>query len=136
MYLNKRFFSRLAHDSLTTVYRLETNILRLYLVYASRQGKQDVVRDFFEKMADALHDKKEWKEWFGKYRITCLKPLAVCCVNINALSSLTWIYPTVWGVNKAGRWALGKVTTIIVPLTSSAILEESRAAPILQTLLQ
>jgi hypothetical protein len=66
VYLNKRFFSRLAHDSLTTVYRLETNILRLYLVYATRQGKHDTVRDFFEKMADALQDKKEWKEWFGE----------------------------------------------------------------------
>lgn len=66
VYLNKRFFSRLTHDSLTTVYRLETNILRLFLVHAMRQGKQEVVRDFFEKMADALQDKKEWKDWFGK----------------------------------------------------------------------
>ena len=65
VYLNKRFFSRLNSDSLTTVYRLETNILRLFLVYATRQGKQDVVKDFFEKMADALQEKKEWKEWFG-----------------------------------------------------------------------
>ena len=70
VYLNKRFFSRLNSDSLTTVYRLETNILRLFLVYATRQGKQDVVRDFFEKMADALQEKKEWKEWFGMDTIT------------------------------------------------------------------
>ncbi len=67
IYLHKRFFSRLSHDSLMTVYRLETNLLRLFLVYASRQGKQDVVRDFFEKMADSLHDKKEWKDWFSEY---------------------------------------------------------------------
>lgn len=66
VYLNKRFFSRLAHDSLMTVYRLETHILRLFLVSASRQGKHDVVRDFFEKMTDSLQDKKEWKDWFGK----------------------------------------------------------------------
>ena len=70
VYLNKRFFSRLNSDSLTTVYRLETIILRLFLVYATRQGKQDVVRDFFEKMADALQEKKEWKEWFGMDTIT------------------------------------------------------------------
>ena len=49
-----------------TVYRLETSILRLFLVQATRQNKHDVVKDFFEKMADALHDKKEWKDWFGK----------------------------------------------------------------------
>lgn len=66
VYLNKRFFSRLSHDSLMTVYRLETSILRLFLVYATRQNKQDVVRDFFDKMSDALHDKKEWKDWFGE----------------------------------------------------------------------
>lgn len=66
VYLNKRFFSRLTSDSLNTVYRLETNILRLFLVYAMRQGKQEVVRDFFEKMADALQDKKDWKDWFGE----------------------------------------------------------------------
>lgn len=70
VYLNKRFFSRLTHDSLTTVYRLETNILRLFLVHATRQGRQEVVRDFFEKMVDALQDKKEWKDWFGKYSST------------------------------------------------------------------
>ncbi len=69
IYLHKRFFSRLSHDSVMTVYRLETNLLRLFLVYASRQGKQDVVRDFFEKMADSLHDKKEWKDWFSEYFI-------------------------------------------------------------------
>lgn len=67
VYLNKRFFSRLTHDSLMTVYRLETNMLRLFLVYATRQGRQEVVREFFEKMADALQDKKEWKDWFGEF---------------------------------------------------------------------
>ena len=66
VYLNKRFFSRLSQDSAMTVYRLETSILRLFLVQATRQNRQDVVKDFFEKMADALHDKKEWKDWFGK----------------------------------------------------------------------
>lgn len=65
VYLNKRFFSRLSMDSAMTVYRLETSILRLFLVQATRQNRQDVVKDFFEKMADALHDKKEWKDWFG-----------------------------------------------------------------------
>ena len=66
IYLNKRFFSRLTHDSLMTVYRLETSILRFFLVYATRQNKQDVIKDFFDKMADALHDKREWKDWFGE----------------------------------------------------------------------
>lgn len=66
MYLNKRFFSRMSHDSLMTVYRLETGILRMFLVHASRQGRQDVVKEFFERMTVALHDRKEWKDWFSE----------------------------------------------------------------------
>ena len=66
-HLNKRFFSRLTYESLNTAYRIETNILRLYLVYASRQGRQDEVKAFFEKMSDALQDKKEWKDWFSEF---------------------------------------------------------------------
>ena len=39
---------------------------RLFLVQASRTNRQDEVRAFFEKMADSLHDRKEWKDWFGE----------------------------------------------------------------------
>lgn len=66
-HINKRFFSRLTHESLSIAYRLETNILRLYLVHASRQGRHDEVKSFFEKMSDSLHDRKEWKDWFGEF---------------------------------------------------------------------
>ena len=66
-HLNHRFFSRLTYESLNTAYRIETNILRLYLVHASRQGRQDEVKAFFEKMSDALRDKKEWKDWFSEF---------------------------------------------------------------------
>lgn len=69
MHLNKRFFSRLTHESLMTAYRLETNILKLYLAQASKQGRQEEVRAFFEKMSDALHDRREWKDWFGMLNI-------------------------------------------------------------------
>lgn len=65
IHLNKRFFSRLTSDSLNTAYRLETNILRLFLVHASKQGRQDEIKAFYEKMSDALHDRKEWKDWFA-----------------------------------------------------------------------
>ena len=66
IYMNKRFFSRLSHDSLVTVHRLETGVLRMFLVHASRQARHDVVKDFFEKMSEGLHDRKEWKDWFGE----------------------------------------------------------------------
>ena len=68
IYMNKRFFSRLSHDSLVTVHRLETGVLRMFLVHASRQARHDVVKDFFEKMSEGLHDRKEWKDWFGKLK--------------------------------------------------------------------
>lgn len=32
---------------------------------ASRTGRHEEVRAFFEKMSDSLHDRKEWKDWFG-----------------------------------------------------------------------
>ena len=67
--MNKRFFSRLSHDSLVTVHRLETGVLRMFLVHASRQARHDVVKDFFEKMSEGLHDRKEWKDWFGELEI-------------------------------------------------------------------
>lgn len=89
VYLNKRFFSRLSQDSALTVYRLETSILRLFLVQATRQNRQDVVKEFFEKMADALHDKKEWKDWFGEIYKTCFIRdilVYVCCFAIICVS--------------------------------------------------
>ena len=39
---------------------------RLFLVQASKTGRQEEVRTFFEKMSDSLHDRKEWKDWFGE----------------------------------------------------------------------
>ena len=47
-------------------------ICRLFLVQASRTGRQEEVRSFFERMADSLHDRKEWKDWFGWYSISAL----------------------------------------------------------------
>ena len=84
-YLYGRFFSQMNSESLTMAYRLETSVLRsaqlaiypplgqprvcpgcrLFLVQASKTGRQDEVRAFFEKMSDSLHDRKEWKDWFG-----------------------------------------------------------------------
>ena len=56
----------MSYDSLVTVHRLETGVLRMFLVHACRQARHDVVREFFEKMSEGLHDRKEWKDWFGE----------------------------------------------------------------------
>ncbi|CAI7993378.1 WD repeat-containing protein 91 [Geodia barretti] len=64
-HLYGRFFSQMNSESLTMAYRLETNVLRLFLVQASKTGRHEEVRAFFEKMSDSLHDRKEWKDWFA-----------------------------------------------------------------------
>ena len=85
IYMNKRYFSRLSHDSLVMVHRLETGVLRMFLVHASRQARHEVIKDFFEKMSEGLHDRKEWKDWFGELRIVCERR---ACVRIVTSLSL------------------------------------------------
>lgn len=69
IHVNQRFFSHLSHDSANTAYKLEANILKLFLVQASKTGRQDEIRMFFERMCDSLHERKEWKDWFGGLRV-------------------------------------------------------------------
>lgn len=49
--------------------KIETNILKLYLITATRQNKPDEVKAFFEKNSDSLQYRKEWKDWFGKLTV-------------------------------------------------------------------
>lgn len=48
------------------VRKLESGLLKLYLVTAFSAGKQDKITDFFAKLAPELHSQSEWKEWFCK----------------------------------------------------------------------
>jgi len=68
-HLHDRFFSRLNHDCRQTAYKFETSLLRLYLIHATRQGRQDEVKSFFQEMSTALSSKKEWKDWFGQFTL-------------------------------------------------------------------
>lgn len=49
--------------------KLESGLLKLYLVTAFLAGKQDKITEFFTKLAPELHSQSEWKEWFCKYSI-------------------------------------------------------------------
>lgn len=56
------------------VRKLESGLLKLYLVTAFLAGKQDKITDFFAKLAPELHSQSEWKEWFCKcnqYGVFC-----------------------------------------------------------------
>jgi WD40 repeat protein len=63
-HLSKRFFSRLNHDLANTAHKLESTILRLFLINAYRNGRHDDIKSFFEKMGGILQDRRDWKEWF------------------------------------------------------------------------
>lgn len=46
------------------VKKLETGLLKLYLITAHSAGKQEKITEFFSKLAAELHLQPEWKEWF------------------------------------------------------------------------
>lgn len=54
------------------VKKLESGLLKLYLVTAFAAGKPDKITEFFIKLAPELHLQSEWKEWFCMYQ-TLLK---------------------------------------------------------------
>ena len=79
--------------------------LRLFLVNASRQGKQDVIREFFESMSDALHDRKEWKDWFGMYIHVHVHLEMYPCIN-PCICKYMYTYQTAYGPGTCSLIAL------------------------------
>ncbi|XP_070539797.1 WD repeat-containing protein 91-like [Ptychodera flava] len=63
-HLDKRIFARLEYTYNSTVRRLELSLLRLYVIHAVQNGRNDKVSEFFDKMAAELQMQPEWKEWF------------------------------------------------------------------------
>ena len=65
-HLSKTFFSRLNHDMKNAAHKLESTILRLFLINAHRSTRHDEIKAFFERMAVVLQDRRDWKDWFGE----------------------------------------------------------------------
>ena len=65
-HLGKICFSRLNHELKNTANKLESTILRLFLINAHRNQRHEEIKSFFERMAGALQDRRDWKDWFGK----------------------------------------------------------------------
>ncbi|XP_071946900.1 WD repeat-containing protein 91-like [Antedon mediterranea] len=63
-HLDRRLFSRLESTYSSNVKRLQISVLRLYLVNAIQNSKQDKVLEFFDKLSNELQNAIEWKEWF------------------------------------------------------------------------
>lgn len=71
--LTQKLFSQLSSNVKDTVYRLETSLLKLFLVHAKSQGKHDVVHVFFGKNSQSLVKRREWKEWLGELYMSNLQ---------------------------------------------------------------
>lgn len=70
-HLDTRMFSRLENHFVPGVRKLENAVLKMYLVNATMNNKQERVHEFFTKMTPELQGHSEWKDWFGnkKYLI-------------------------------------------------------------------
>lgn len=64
-HLDTRMFSRLESHFTPAVRKLENAVLKMYLVNAAVNNKQDRIQEFFTKMTPELQGHSEWKEWFA-----------------------------------------------------------------------
>ncbi|XP_055698080.1 WD repeat-containing protein 91 [Phlebotomus papatasi] len=63
-HLDGILFTKLEHSYTVAVKKIESGILKLYLVIAFSANKMDKITDFFAKLAPELQNQPEWKEWF------------------------------------------------------------------------
>ena len=66
-FLDQRLFSRLEQSYTPSIRKLETSLLKLYIVNAVQSNKPEKVMEFFEKMTSELQGQAEWRDWFGVY---------------------------------------------------------------------
>lgn len=64
-YFDKSYFCHLGPDTYKLIKRLETCVLRLYVVHALQTNKIEKVSEFFEKYIVELQHEESWKDWFG-----------------------------------------------------------------------
>ncbi|XP_030764146.1 WD repeat-containing protein 91 [Sitophilus oryzae] len=63
-HFDKNIFTKLESHFAPSVKKLETAVLKLYLVNAVTNNKPDKVIDFFLKMTPELQNQNDWKDWF------------------------------------------------------------------------
>ncbi|KAJ9585107.1 hypothetical protein L9F63_020547 [Diploptera punctata] len=63
-HLDQRMFSKLEHNFIPAVRKLENAVLKFYLINAVLSGKPDKVTEFFARVTPELIGQPEWKEWF------------------------------------------------------------------------
>lgn len=67
-HLDSYMFSKLESHFTPGVKKLENAVLKLYVVNAVVNNKQEKVVEFFGKMTPELQNQNEWKDWFSACR--------------------------------------------------------------------
>lgn len=65
-HLESQLFTKLEQSFASPIKKLESGVLKLYLVTAFLANKSDKINEFFTKLSAELHLHSEWKEWFCK----------------------------------------------------------------------
>lgn len=58
-------FERMEHHFMPAIKKMENSILRMYLINAAINTRQEKVHEFFEKLGPDLQNQTEWKDWFS-----------------------------------------------------------------------
>jgi hypothetical protein len=64
-HLNSRLFRRLDPTQTGSVARLESGVLKLYVINCVQNKSPDKLKEFFDKMSPELYGQPDWKEWFA-----------------------------------------------------------------------
>ncbi|XP_029548365.1 WD repeat-containing protein 91 isoform X3 [Salmo trutta] len=63
-YLDRRLFCRLEDIYRPTVSKLRTSLFRYYVVYTVQLKNLEKTQEFFQRQAQELQGKPEWRDWF------------------------------------------------------------------------
>lgn len=61
--LDTFFFSKLEQNYSEAVKKLETGLLKVFLVVSYKNGQTEKINEFFVKMAPEIHSQPEWRDW-------------------------------------------------------------------------
>nr|SVE75153.1 EOG090X0719 [Daphnia dolichocephala] len=64
-HFDQSVFERLDQNFMPAIKKMENSLLRMYLINACINGKQEKVQEFFEKLGSELQHQLEWKDWFA-----------------------------------------------------------------------
>jgi len=68
-YLDRHLFAHLDVGYAPCIRKLNTSILRIYLVLTVQAGRQEKVSEFYEKMIGQLQSQLDWRDWFSRQSI-------------------------------------------------------------------